>query len=149
MIQNNGRLTIRLEEELSLSPEAVAALAEGLFAKGAVFRFQAGGYSMHPWVRNGDVLTLAPLTPEGPDIGDVAVVLVPESGQLLAHRIIARRGNDCLFKGDRLKQADGIFPICELIGRVSKVHRNGKRVRFGLGPEKRLLAWISRKEMGK
>ena len=140
-------MVLRPEEELSLSPEAVASLVAGLFAKGAVFRFRAGGYSMHPWIRNGDVLTLSPLPPNGPTVGDVAVVSVPDSGSLLAHRVIARRGDDCLIKGDHVANADGVFPVSRLLGKVSAVHRNGERIRLGLGVEKHLLAWMSRRKI--
>jgi hypothetical protein len=134
-------------EALSLSPEAVAILVEGLFARGAAFRFRAGGHSMHPWIRNGDVLTLVPLSPEGPAVGDVTLALDTGSGRLLAHRVVARRGGGCLLKGDRLAKADGMFPVSGLLGKVSEVHRNGKRVRFGQGGVKRILAWMSRKRI--
>lgn len=122
----------------------MANLLESVFAQGAVFRFKAGGRSMHPWIRNGDILTLAPIGRKGPASGDVMAAIVHNTENFVVHRVIAIFTSGFLLKGDSLKQVDGVFPSHKLLGRVIMVHRNGKRIRLGLGPEKKILAWISR-----
>ena len=130
--------------ELSLSAHAVTSLLEGVFSKGASFRFRAKGYSMHPWIRHGDVITLSANGPKSPDIGDVVAAIHPVNERLLVHRVIAVREGHCLLKGDNMASADGLFSARDLLGKVVSVHRNGKRIRLGLGMEKLLLAWVSR-----
>jgi hypothetical protein len=131
-------------DELPLSPSAMASLAEGVLAKGAAFRFRAKGNSMHPFIRNHDVLTLIPIGPSGPEVGDVVAVMLPGGDHLLVHRVIAIKQGVCVLKGDGLVSVDGEFSIHLLLGKVVKVHRNHRRIRFGLGLEKKSLAWIGR-----
>jgi signal peptidase I len=112
--------------------------------KGAPFRFEAGGFSMSPFIRHGDIITVAP-SPSRFRSGDVIAFMSPETGKLTVHRIIrlsTHRGD--LIKGDNTPAPDGRVEQSAIIGRVVRVEHRGKRVRLGLGPERALLAFLSR-----
>lgn len=125
---------------------AFAQLMKAVLDKGAPFRFEAGGYSMAPFIRHGDIITVAPSSsPSRFRRGDVAAFMSPETGKLTVHRIIRfspRRGY--LIKGDNTPAPDGRVEQSAIIGRVVRVEHRGKRVRIGLGPERALLAFLSR-----
>ncbi len=102
---------------------------------------------MHPFIRDGDVLTVSPCRGKRPRPGDVVAFRHPASQKLVIHRLIARLGNSCLIRGDGASQADGLTPWENVIGAVSRVERGGRPVRLGLGPERRLIAWLSRRDL--
>ncbi len=79
-------------------------------------------------------------------MGEVVAFTRPGSGRLAIHRIIAREGADWLIQGDNSREADGFIPNNQLIGRVTGVERRGHTVRFGLGRERRIIAWLARRD---
>jgi hypothetical protein len=100
---------------------------------------------MAPFIRNGDVITVSPLQTGLPGVGDVVAFARPETGNLVVHRVVARRGKDSFVQGDSVPEyADGIIPAESLLGRVTRVERDGHNVWLGLGPERYLIAWLSR-----
>jgi hypothetical protein len=99
---------------------------------------------MHPFIRHGDTLTIAPLGDPGPRLGDVCAFAQPGSENLLIHRLISRRGTRCLFKGDALGSPDTAVPAEALLGVVREVWREGQLAYAGLGPERLVLAVLSR-----
>lgn len=120
-------------------------LLQAVLSKGVPFRFRAKGCSMSPFIRDGDVITLAPINIRKPGLGDVVAFTRPETGNLVVHRIIALKGNAVQISGDSIPdKPDGIFPTNDLLGRVIRVERNHKRIWLGLGPERVLIAWLSR-----
>jgi hypothetical protein len=130
---------------LSLSGEALMALMKAVHEKGRPFRFSAGGYSMAPFIRDGDVITVSPLAAGAPGPGDVAAFVHPETQRLCLHRVLSVSNGRFLIQGDNLpEKPDGMIPREALVGRVTRVERAGRRVRLGLGPERRLIAYLSR-----
>lgn len=100
---------------------------------------------MTPFIRDGDVITVAPLQLTLPCIGEVVAFVRPKEGNLVVHRVIARRGRTVLIQGDNgLDYADGLIPQENILGRVTRIERNGHNVWVGLGPERYLIAWLSR-----
>ena len=127
------------------SSHELIALMRDVFARGMPFRFRATGWSMLPFINNGDVIILTPIAKQPPRIGEVVAFIHPETGNLIVHRIVGQKGSTHLFRGDaNTDQADGLIPIQNLLGRVSQIERNGRRVWLGLGPERVLIAWLSR-----
>ncbi len=57
---------------------------------------------------------------------------------------IPRRSTECLIQGDNLPTPDGWIPATALLGRVVSIERRGRRINLGLGPERGLLATLSR-----
>jgi hypothetical protein len=61
--------------ELSLSGPALVKLLRAVLDKGAPVRFSAKGFSMSPFIKNEDVVTLSPLQDASPSVGDVIAFL--------------------------------------------------------------------------
>ena len=132
-------------EELSLSGAALTALMREVLSRGMPFRFRAKGWSMMPFILDGDVISVSPLRRGRPNIGDVVAFIRPESESLVVHRVVARRGEACLIQGDNSwGEGDGLVPCANILGRVTRVERGGRAVRLGLGPERFLIAHLSR-----
>jgi len=132
------------EKEMVLSNAALLALAQAVLGKGGGFRFKAKGHSMSPFIKEGDVLTLSP--PEGGRLGlGVPVGFVnPASGAFVVHRVIGTKGKGYIIKGDSCFGADGLLGKDGIVGYVSSVEREGRRISFGLGWERVAIALLSR-----
>lgn len=118
-------------------------LLAAVLARGTPFRFQASGSSMSPFIRDGDVITLAPAPPRLL-FGDVAAFVNPGNNRLSVHRVVNRGHHAYLIRGDNASEPDGIISHADILGRVIHVERGGRRVRFGLGFERVIIAFISR-----
>jgi hypothetical protein len=130
---------------ISLSGKALIELMQAVHAKGMPFRFSAGGHSMAPFIRDGDVVCVSPLASRAPGLGDVVAFIHPETKLLCMHRVLSVSGDSFLIQGDNMpEKPDGMIPREAIVGRVTRVERAGRRVRLGLGPERLLLALLSR-----
>ncbi len=125
------------------SGRALLTLIQAVLSKGKLFRFRAPGNSMHPFVRNGDTLTLAPIR-RRPRVGDIVAFIHPFRANVVVHRVIEVRKTACLIRGDAASPGcDGWVPFDRILGRVVRIHRETKAIFFGLGPERRLIAFLS------
>ena len=129
--------------ELSLSGESLLGLLEAVLAKGVPFRFRARGFSMSPLIKDGDVLTVAPRGEARLRPGDTVAFINPLNGKPAVHRIIRLDRGSVVVKGDNVAEPDGLVPERDVLGIVTSVERRGKKVRFGLGAEGRLIAFFS------
>jgi hypothetical protein len=135
-VQKNG---------LSLSGGALMDLMQAVHAKGLPFRFNAGGHSMAPFIRDGDVICVSPLASRAPGPGDVVAFIHPETKLPCIHRVLSVRGDRFFIQGDNMpEKPDGMIPREAIVGRVTRVERAGRRVRLGLGPERLLLVFLIR-----
>jgi len=128
--------------ELHLSNLGQLELLRGMMERGVPLRTMARGFSMSPFIRDGDVLTIAPLDGRAPRLGEVVAFTLPDTGRLAIHRVIARRGGAWLFRGDNSPEPDGIVPRENFLGVVTCVERDGRDVR--LGAERALIAALNR-----
>ena len=132
--------------ELPLSGCALLELMLAVLGRGVPFRFRARGWSMVPFIRDGDVITIAPFQEKNPNLGDIVAFTRPTESRLVVHRIVNRRGSAFIIQGDSVPDhPDGAIPAEELLGKVIRIERNSHRVWLGIGPEKILIAWLSRK----
>jgi phage repressor protein C with HTH and peptisase S24 domain len=116
-----------------------------ILAKGASFQFRARGLSMTPFIKDGDVITIAPFAKKKPSLGNVVAFIQPDSGHLVVHRVIARQGESFLIQGDNASgQPDGLVSNQEILGYVIRVERNHHQVYLGQGPERYLIAKLAR-----
>jgi len=136
----------RLEDPtLPLSGAAILGLLEGVLSRGVPFRFRAGGSSMAPFIRDGDVISVSPLRGDSPGVGEVVAFLHPETEKLVVHRVIGRREVGCLIQGDNAEgRTADLVSDRNVLGRVTRVERGGNNVRLGLGPERLAIAFLSR-----
>ncbi|MDD5097585.1 MAG: S26 family signal peptidase [Candidatus Omnitrophica bacterium] len=131
--------------ELILSSADNIELIRVVLAKGASYRFKAKGFSMYPFIRNNDTITISPLTKETKlSLGRVVAFIHPLTRKLVVHRVIGRRGSCCLIKADNCLGSDGAVPQDDIMGYISKVERNSKRIILGLGNERYFIALLSR-----
>ncbi len=138
------RLFVARVGELRLSGQALLELMRAVLARGLPFRFCARGWSMTPFIRDGDVLTVSPLQ-QSPGLGEVVAFVRPGIEKLVVHRVVARHGAASLVQGDAESEyADRLVLRGNLLGRVIRVERNGRNVWLGLGPERVVIAWLSR-----
>ena len=119
-------------------------LLRRLLGDGLAVEIQVTGSSMAPALRGGDVVTLVPVARSTPRVGDV-VAFLRRGHSLVVHRLVERRGSLCRARGDAAPAADEPISESEILGRVTRITRDARPVRFGLGPERRLLAWLSRR----
>ena len=118
-------------------PDITAELLEG----GHSIRFQAPGRSMHPTIRDGETITVEPVTPSGVKVGDI--LLYRGKTGVIAHRVVQiERENthavtgssslspDYLFilRGDASVNCD--FPVeqAQVLGKVVSVERAGRSI---------------------
>jgi len=126
------------------SGPTVVELARTLLAKGISVRLRAKGTIMSPFIKPGDLLVLSPLGARSPSVGDVVIFVEPSTHEPFTQRVIKMRENSYLLKGDSAKEPTGVVRGADILGFVTKVKRNGRRILFGLGPERVLIAFLSR-----
>jgi hypothetical protein len=102
---------------------------------------------MHPFICDGDVVTISPRAVGEMRLGDVVAFCHPNSGRLVVHRLVGQRPGGYLLRGDNALEEDGLIPPEKVLGLVTRVERRGRKVRLGQGPERRLLAWLARRDL--
>jgi hypothetical protein len=138
------QLVVRKAAELPLSGPALLELMRAVLDRDVPFRFRARGWSMAPFIRDGDVISVSPFRGDLPEAGEVVAFVRPDVGNLVVHRVVGRRGTASLIQGDGVAEySDGIIPAENLLGRVTQVERNGRSVWLGLGLERTVIAWLS------
>lgn len=130
--------------EISLSSIELTALLEAALSKNASLRFQVKGFSMSPFIKNKDIVTISPILNSVIGFGKIAAFRHPVNKRLVIHRIISSNGRHYLIKGDRIFSSDGFIPKENILGCVSRIERNNKMIYFGLGPERIIIAFLSR-----
>ena len=121
---------------------AFAGLMSAVLERNVPFRFVASGFSMTPFIGDGAVITLVSL-PAKLREGDVVAFLHPFSGKLTVHRIIQVSRAGYLIKGDNSFEPDGLVQRSSMLGHVVRVEHLDRRVQFGLGVERILIARLS------
>jgi len=134
---------IEEKTEWSLSNAALVCLIQEVLGRGGSFKFIAKGFSMAPFIRDQDEITVSPLKGLGVGIGRVAVRINPKSGGIVVHRVIWRSKAMYIIRADNGYAADGVFPRTHIIGQVTEIGRAGKNITFGLGFERYIVAFLS------
>ncbi len=130
--------------EIQISGLALTALAADVLGKGASFRFKATGYSMTPFIKDGDIVTVSPRSPQDLRTGDIAAYTRTTDERMIVHRIVATRGGLFLVKGDNSPSFDGLIPGSRILGCITRIERNGRSLRVGLCSGRKALAFLSR-----
>jgi signal peptidase I len=130
--------------ELSLSGPELAGLLNDVLQKGAALRFKAAGYSMTPFIKHGDVITVSPCSSTTLRPGDIAAFTDDSGNRLIIHRIVGTRGASFFIKGDNARNPDGLIPGARILGSVTKIERGDRSLQFGLGFERKVIALLSR-----
>lgn len=116
---------------LPLSGGSLAGLMGAVLEKGKAFRFEARGESMHPAVRDGDILTVAPAAGRRPRAGDIVAFVHPGTGGVRVHRVVGLEAGRWVLKGDNALEADPAVGPDAILGFVVGLERGGRRRRLG------------------
>ena len=107
----------------------VLRIADALKRRGRI-SLRVHGTSMQPWVRPKDIALIRQISIENVRCGDV--VLFRREDHLFVHRIVEKRGSldaaQLFSKGDAHPTSDGVVQEQELLGRVTRIYRNGRRI---------------------
>ncbi len=122
----------------------VAGLMRAVLEKGRAFRFEARGTSMLPLIRDGDMVTVTPLSGGEPRTGDVVAFADPGGDRVRIHRIVKAGRGAYLLKGDHDPGEDGLFSPAAILGLVARVERGGRTVRLGPALRSPAIARLSR-----
>mgnify|MGYP006288766881 CR=1 FL=1 len=122
-----------------MAPQIVTALLQ----QGAVVKKTARGHSMFPFIRDRDHLLMA-IPQTHLRLGDIVVFQHPKFGGLAIHRIIGKRGNMFLIKGDNSKCPDGWLPKDKILAHIVSAERNSDLLRPRLRIESAFIAFLSR-----
>ncbi len=134
-------------EKYSISHAQLIELIKTVLEKKSCMKLRAEGYSMNPFIKNGDILTISSVAIGGVKLGDIVAFKLPETNSLAIHRIIKIAGNSCLIRGDCCSEPDGFIPKKDILGSVSRIERIGGRVRLGIGPGKVIIAFLNGKNI--
>lgn len=134
-----------MKNGLSIPGKALVEIMQAVHSRGLPFRFSAGGCSMAPFIRDGDIICVSPPSSRLPGMGDVVAFLHPETKLLCIHRVLSCNKGALLIQGDNSPgKPDGMIPMEAIMGRITRVERSGRRVRLGIGPERVMIALLSR-----
>lgn len=132
------------KQELFLSNAVTAGLIKAVFAKKALFRFKVKGFSMFPFIQDGDVITLSPVSYSPIGLGKSVACVCPVTKRLIVHRIVGKKKGRYLVKGDNIPKADGLIDKEHILGYVTAIERKNKNIFFSLGRERLLIAFLNR-----
>jgi hypothetical protein len=133
------------QDSLAISGPALQALLTSTLEQGAAFRFKAMGFSMSPFIQDGDVICIEPLGSRLPELGQVLAFTQPANGRLIVHRLVGKHRTVALLKGDNIPGIGvDLVDWQRLHGRVITIERRGQFQNLGLGPERYVLALLSR-----
>lgn len=110
--------------------------------KAQYIRMQAKGGSMYPFIKSGDWIKLEPLS-KCPSIKKGEVILFSKEGNLYAHRVVKKRGDFVLAKGDFSFGSEGNIPVKDVLARVVSVQRNGRDILLNFGLNRFLGIFIA------
>jgi hypothetical protein len=142
---NDLRPYTHRQDSLSISGPALQSLLRSTLEQGATFRFRAGGSSMSPFIRDGDVICIQDFGDRSPRLGKVVAYTQAGTGRLVIHRVVGKARAGWLVQGDH-QTSKGIEVVerGQLHGQVTSIERGGCNLRLGLGPERILIAGFSR-----
>ncbi len=102
--------------------DAVEVIVD-LLQRGHAVEFRARGDSMHPVIREGDLLHVEPaLTFRRGEV----VLTIADRG-LTAHRVIAIDAETIVTRGDNAPAPDTPLPLARALGKVTWIDRHGTR----------------------
>lgn len=94
--------------ELRLSNQGQLELLRGMRERGASLRTPVRGWSMTPFIRDGDVVTIAPIRAVGARLGEVLAIELAQGSLLVIHRVVRRADRGWLLRGDNATALDGV-----------------------------------------
>ena len=144
LLKKNNSYYLEEISEHMISRSSLFIITKAILGKEKAIRFRAAGSSMKPFINDKDTITITPVGEKKISIGDVVAFISPQRRYLMVHRVVGKKGKSCIMKGDNGSIMELVSPYHEILGRVSKVERNGKTIRGYKTPEKYIIAFLSR-----
>lgn len=117
--------------KLTCTASEFGTLGAGMLSEGHSVRFLAKGTSMHPLVRNGDILLITPIQADFVKVGEI-VLCTAGTDWVLVHRVLRRRsgadGTNFFLQGDQAAAPDGWFNREQIHGYLQAIERKGRRI---------------------
>jgi len=110
-------------------------LSKDIFRKGKSARFQAKGWSMRPFIRDGDFIVVSPIKNSSIKTGDV-VFCITTGNKVIVHRVIKKYKKDedkriiMFIKGDATFSSPEKVEMQDVLAKVVEVERNGRKKRL-------------------
>lgn len=123
------------KRSISLNSPEFSDIIDEVLGQGKTARFVATGTSMEPFIRNGELVDLAPCVGR-PKLGQI-VLTRSAGGRLLLHRIVRLQGDTVMTQGDACALADAPVPRAAILGTVVNLPEGG--LNLHLLPPFRLL----------
>jgi len=122
--------------EIILSHTDFMDLSAVILQSGNSLRFTAHGYSMAPFICDGDVITIEPVPAETLKVGDV--IFYHTGGEVcVAHRIVGRHkeGDEIILRirGDSSLRYDEKIRSDQIMGKVVEVQREERVIHLRKG----------------
>ncbi len=125
--------------EIGLDRIELELLAKEITGRGGFFNFKARGFSMYPFIRDGDILTIGPVNTNELKLGDI-ILYKSFDDRIVLHRFIGRVkiGNDEMLKvrGDALMGKPEYIVASKVIGKAFKQQRDSKVIDLQRGASK-------------
>jgi hypothetical protein len=131
--------------QVTVNESSLLDMMKSTLEGGKSFRFRARGFSMGPFIKDGDVVTIAPIHGRLPGLGDIVATVNGAAGRLFIHRVTRKNNNEYVTRGDNGESDDIPVSAKQILGCVTCVERGGKKVRLGLGPERHAMGLLSGK----
>ena len=113
-----------------MSTQKDSSLRKQLIESNHSVKIVASGYSMFPFMRNGDIQTISPVPIEEIQIGDVAVF--ERNNVWISHRVIdIRKTNNetiLILRGDTCIQIDPLVTKENYVGKTVEFERGAKTI---------------------
>lgn len=115
-------------KRLILSNQEFFDMAEQLLLQGQEVEISVKGQSMRPFLLDGEKVTVAPVSDcDELRVGTI-ILAKTNNGKIMMHRIHQRKADDILMKGDgNIVQTEAIT-VMDVLGIVSSINRNGKKL---------------------
>ena len=137
---------VQSRDELRLASGSFLTILLDTLGMGASLRFCVKGSSMFPLLRHRDIISISPII-DPIRIGDI-MAFVSDENKIVVHRFLIKRGKKYILKGDFMEKSRiETVEKNRILGRVTRIDRNGKRAFGGLGKGRILIAFLSRYSM--
>lgn len=99
-----------------------------LLSQGQLVRFRPSGNSMHPTIKDGEAITVAPVNASDIKRGDILLYVTGRG--VTAHRVskINNFSTSFILRGDATGSSDEAVEFDQILGRVISVERDGRSI---------------------
>lgn len=116
--------------------DVLSELSQDILKKGNSVRFQAKGWSMHPFIQDGDFIEVSPIENSPIKTGDV-VFYSTTGNKIIVHRVIKKYKKDSrgtvFIRGDASFGASEEVDIKNVLGKLVSVQRDAQRISLDKG----------------